>query len=235
MTMPIAKNIERIEERIQRACFRSGRKREEILLMAVSKFQPLDAVKEAWNCRLRLFGENRVQEGVEKFSSFKETHGDTELHLIGSLQRNKAKTAAAFFDCVQSLDRDGIIAELGKFAEARSKPLDVLFELHTGEESKSGFPDIESLCRAAELALNFRSLRIRGLMTMAPFTSEPEPVRASFKFLRMAQEELEKRFPSGADCSWDCLSMGMSGDFEIAIEEGSTLLRIGTAIFGERQ
>jgi pyridoxal phosphate enzyme (YggS family) len=230
----IAENIKKIEERIQMACTRSGRKREEILLMGVSKFQPLRAVEEAWKCGIRLFGENRVQEGVEKFSSFKETHG-LGLHLIGSLQRNKAKTAANFFDCVQSIDRERLAADLGKFAEARLKPLDVLFELHTGEESKSGFPDIESLCRAADLAMNFRSVRINGLMTMAPNTRDPGPVRASFRALRKAQEELEQRFPSAPDCSWACLSMGMSGDFEIAIEEGSTMLRIGTAIFGERQ
>jgi pyridoxal phosphate enzyme (YggS family) len=228
--MSIAGNIEKIEERIQRACQVSGRKREDVSLMCVSKFQPLPAIEEAWNAGIRLFGESRVQEGVEKFSAFREGHPQAELHLIGPLQRNKAKAAAAFFDCVQSLDRPTLAVELGK--QAGSKPLDVLFELHTGEETKGGFPDLDSLCKAAELALGFHSLCIKGLMTMAPFTSEKEPVRASFRLLREAREHLERRFPPGPDCSWSCLSMGMSGDFEIAIEEGATLLRIGSAIFG---
>jgi pyridoxal phosphate enzyme (YggS family) len=203
--------------------------------MGVSKFHGPDAVEAAWAAGLRLFGENRVQEAAEKFTGFAGRHEGAEVHMIGVLQRNKAKTAAALFDCVQSVDRDSIIQELGKAAAGRAEALDILLELHTGEESKSGFPDVEALLRGAELALSYPQLRIRGLMTMAPFTGDEGAVRDSFRRLVRARDTLESRFLPDSRCSWDCLSMGMSGDFEIAIEEGSTLLRIGTALFGDRQ
>jgi len=236
--MSIAANIEKLEERIHRACAGCGRKRDEITLMAVSKFQGLPAIEEAWNAGLRLFGESRVHEGVEKFSLFRENHaidsldGNAGVHLIGNLQRNKAKAAAGFFDCVQSVDRVELLDELGKCAQALSVPLDILLELHTAEDSKSGFPDTDSLCAATERALGLGGLRLKGLMTMAPFTGEQRLIRDSFRLLREARDVLERRFPAGPECSWSSLSMGMSGDFEIAIEEGSTMLRIGSAIFG---
>jgi pyridoxal phosphate enzyme (YggS family) len=230
--MAFAEALARLEERIRRACNRSGRAREEITLLGVSKFHSREAVEEAWKNGLRFFGENRVQEGVEKFSGFRESRPGTEVHMIGSLQSNKAKAASSLFDCVQSLDRDSIIRELGKHAASREKPLKVLLELHTGEESKRGFPDEESLFRAAETVLSFPGLRLAGLMTMAPFTSEEAPIRASFRAALKARSKLESRFPGSG---WSCLSMGMSNDFEIAIEEGATLIRIGTLLFGERR
>jgi uncharacterized pyridoxal phosphate-containing UPF0001 family protein len=159
-----------------------------------------------------------------------------ELHMIGSLQRNKAKTAASLFHCIQSLDRDSLIRELGKVTAARGEPLGVLLELRTGEESKSGFPDEESLFRAAETLLPYGTLRIQGLMTMAPNSPDQGLIRASFRRLVKARDRLAARFPPGPEKNWDwsCLSMGMTNDFETALEEGSTLLRIGTGIFGER-
>ncbi|MDR0624001.1 MAG: YggS family pyridoxal phosphate-dependent enzyme [Treponema sp.] len=233
--MSITENLIRLEERIQKACHRSRRNREDITLLGVSKFHRREEVEEAWRGGLRFFGENRVQEALEKFADFKETHGGAELHMLGTLQRNKAKAAASFFDCVQSVDRDSIIHELGKAAAERADPLNVLLEFHTGEESKSGFPDVESLFRAAELVLSYPNLRIQGLMTMAPFTGDKELVRNSFRRLVKARDMLESRFSgNSARCRWSCLSMGMTNDFETAIEEGATLLRIGTAIFGER-
>jgi pyridoxal phosphate enzyme (YggS family) len=235
--MSITENLLRLEDRIQKACGRSHRNREDISLLGVSKFHSRDEVVEAWRGGLRLFGENRVQEALEKFADFKADHAGAELHMIGSLQRNKAKTAAAFFDCVQSVDRDSIIHELGKAAADRPEPLNVLLELHTGEESKSGFPNMESLFRAVELILAYPNLRIRGLMTMAPFTGDKGLVRNSFRRLAKARDMLEARFPGTTETRrrWSCLSMGMTNDFEIAIEEGSTLLRIGAGIFGERR
>ena len=240
----IAARLGVLEERIEAACRRSGRKRSEIQLMAVTKFHPLESVEAAYGAGIRLFGENRVKEGNEKFAGFWERHprdGSVKLHLIGSLQRNKAKTAAAFFDCIQSVDRDSLIDELGNLTMGREYPLMVMLEYHTGEESKAGFPDMGSLFRAAERTLSFPGLRPVGLMTMAPFTGDETAIRASFRKLSAARSELEKRFPGGktsggktSDGYWSCLSMGMTGDFEIAIEEGSTLIRIGTAIFGER-
>jgi len=227
--MLVAENIAKIEERIQRACDSAGRKREEITLMGVSKFVPVDMVEEAYRAGIFCFGESRVKEAVDKLDAFKGTHANAELHLIGSLQRNKAKQAALFFDCIQSVDRDELIVELAKHSPAREKPLAVLLEMHTGEETKSGFADTDALFRAAELVLGGGGLKPRGLMTMAPFTTETDIIRASFRQLVKAQRQLEERFPPKEN--WECLSMGMSNDFEIAIEEGSTMLRIGSAIF----
>ncbi|MDR2257711.1 MAG: YggS family pyridoxal phosphate-dependent enzyme [Treponema sp.] len=232
--MSITENLLRLEERIQKTCGRSHRNREDITLLGVSKFHSPEEVEEAWRGGLRFFGENRVQEALGKFADFKETHAGAELHMVGSLQRNKAKAAASFFDCVQSVDRDSIIHELGKAAAERTEPLNLLLELHTGEESKSGFPNMESLFRAVELVLSYPDLRLQGLMTMAPFTGDKGLVRNSFRRLVKARDMLESRF-SGTLARWSCLSMGMTNDFETAIEEGATLLRIGTAIFGERQ
>jgi len=230
----IAENIEKIEERITKACLRSGRKREDITLMAVTKFMPPEAVIEAWNAGIRCFGESRVQEAVSKFDAFRTEHTGAELHLIGALQRNKAKTAVVFFDCIQSVDRESIAEELAKHADGRKETLPVLLELRTGEDSKSGFTSLDDLFRSVELIQSCPTLGIRGLMTLAPNTGEEAPVRAAFKKLVMAQKELETRFPNTGGHSFACLSMGMSGDFETAIEEGSTILRIGSAIFGDR-
>jgi pyridoxal phosphate enzyme (YggS family) len=170
---------------------------------------------------------------VQKFPNLKEKHPEVSLHLIGKLQRNKVKNIPGVFDGVQSLDRDELIVALGNMGAGsgkNNKPLTVLLEMHTGEESKSGYPDEDALSRAAELVLSYQNLRLAGLMTMAPNTADEKAVRNSFRTLAGAKNVLERRFP-GADFS--ILSMGMSNDFEAAIEEGSTLVRVGTAIFGE--
>jgi len=230
----IAARLEQIEEKIQAACRRSGRERRDVGLMAVTKFQPPRAVLAAWQAGIRIFGESRVQEASGKFLEFWKTHarnGSHELHLVGSLQRNKAKVAAALFDCVQSVDRDSLIDTLGSLTIDRESPLMILLEYRTGEESKAGFVCRDSLFRAAERALSFPGLMPSGLMTMAPFTGDTAAVRSAFRELAAARDELAKRFPAGG---WPCLSMGMTSDFETAIEEGSTMVRIGTALFGER-
>jgi len=203
--------------------------------MGVTKFHPREAVNAAWEAGLRCFGESRVQEAAAKFAGFKEGRAGTELHLIGALQRNKAKLAVSLFDCIQSVDRESIAAELAKHAEGRDSPLPLLLEFRTGEDSKSGFTDLDALFATAELIIACPALRINGLMTIAPNTRDDGVVRAAFRRLVQARQELEKRFPSAnAQHRWDCLSMGMTGDFETAIEEGSTMLRIGSALFGER-
>ena len=235
MTDKLAGRICRILDKINESCHRLGRNPDEIRLMAVSKSYPLKAAEEAHKHGIKLFGESRVQEGTEKFKSFRENHfsanaDNTEIHLIGALQRNKAKRAAEFFDCIQSVDRDVLVDELGKITLGRDRPLMIYLEYLTGEESKTGFRDLDSLLRAAEKVHSLEGLRPLGLMTIAPFTGDEKAIRASFRKCRIAAEELGKRF--GKD-SWSNLSMGMSGDFETALEEGSTLIRIGTAIFGE--
>jgi len=229
--MSIAGNIAKIEERIQKACVSAGRKRDEITLMGVSKFVPFSKVEEARRAGISCFGESRVNEGTQKFKSLRDNAPEIKIHLIGSLQRNKAKNAALFFDCIQSVDREQLVTELVKFAEQREKPLEILLEFHTGEETKRGFAGFDDLFRAAEMILSNRALKPRGLMTMAPFTEDKNLVRSSFKKLVNAQKELEKHFPPAEN--WACLSMGMSNDFETAIEEGSTMLRIGSLIFKE--
>ena len=229
--MLIAENTAKIEERILKACDSAGRKREDVTLMGISKFVPVNLVKEAYGAGIRFFGESRVKEAADKFDGFKNDHPGTQLHLVGSLQRNKAKQAALFFDCIQSVDRNDLINELIKHSSCRNEPLSILLEMHTGEETKSGFAGLDELFKAAELVLSCDKLKPAGLMTMAPFTANSVLIRSSFRQLVTAQNELKKRFPCKEN--WECLSMGMSNDFEIAIEEGSTLLRIGSAIFKE--
>jgi pyridoxal phosphate enzyme (YggS family) len=199
--------------------------------MAVSKFQELPLIEEAARAGIRLFGESRVQEALKKLDGFRGRFPGVELHMIGNLQRNKAKSAVFFFDCVQSADRESLLVELGSLTKDRAEPLPVLLELNAGEESKSGFKGTDALCAAAETALGFSGLRLAGLMTMAPYTDNDKRIRVAFRNLKAAQQNLMRRFP---ECDWSTLSMGMSGDFITAIEEGSTLVRIGTAIFGER-
>jgi pyridoxal phosphate enzyme (YggS family) len=227
----IPENIALIRERIEAACTRAGRKSAEVRLMGVSKFQSLAAVEAAWGAGIRLFGENRVQEAVEKFAGFSGRHPGTELHLIGALQRNKVKTACSLFDGIQSVDRDELIVELGKVAAIRGSRFPVLLELNAGEESKSGYRDLDTLLSGAERLLTQRALLPAGLMTIAPLAGGEGETRRAFRSLKAAQRQLEARFPGN---DWSCLSMGMSGDFEIAIEEGSSLVRIGTALFGAR-
>jgi pyridoxal phosphate enzyme (YggS family) len=236
----IAARLDQIEEKIQAACRRSGRTREEVGLMAVTKFQDTQDVQAAWQAGIRLFGESRVQEAAGKLSAFREASGmgadgmttdGGELHLIGSLQRNKAKIAVSLFNCIQSVDRESLIDTLGDLTISRESPLMILYR--TGEETKAGFSSRDSLFRAAERTLAFPGINPVGLMTMAPFTDDKVAVRSAFRELAAARDELAKRFPQVTG-GWSCLSMGMTGDFEIAIEEGSTMVRIGTAIFGER-
>jgi pyridoxal phosphate enzyme (YggS family) len=236
----VADNSRRVLERVEAAAARAGRKPDEVSLMAVSKFHPLEAVEAAYAAGLRLFGESRVQEAEAKFEAFLPAHPEARLELIGQLQSNKAKRAASLFSRIQSVDSESLILELDKRARAAGLRLEILLELHTGEESKSGFPGLEELLRAAELIASLGAggggrtsgIELRGLMTMAPYTQEEAPIRASFRALRGAREELARRF---GFASFDVLSMGMSNDFELAVEEGSTLVRVGTAIFGQRR
>lgn len=226
----VAAAVGRIRGRIAAACARAGRADGAVALLAVTKFHPREAVLAAYAAGVRIFGENRVQEAEAKFAS---PLADAKVHLLGHLQSNKAKKAAGIFDCVQSADSLAIIAELAKRSRAAERTLELLLELHTGEESKSGFADAEELARGLELALASPFLRPRGLMTMAPYTDDEAAIRRSFILCREAFERLAPT-AAVAGQAWDTLSMGMTNDFEAAIEEGSTMVRIGTAIFGER-
>lgn len=217
--------------RVAQASRRAGRSPEDVSLLAVTKFHPVEAVLAAYDAGVRVFGENRVQEAQSKYTDFLASRPDACVHMIGHLQGNKVKKAVELFRCVESVDTREILQEIAKRAADSGRRVDILLELHTGEQSKSGFPDRGSILEACSLVGSLPSVRLRGLMTMAPFTDDSVPVRASFRELRSVFEEIasSRSFPD-----FDTLSMGMSNDFEIAVEEGSTLLRLGTILFGPR-
>ncbi len=229
--MGIRDSLERVVDSIRETEISCGRETGSVRLMAISKFHPAEAVVEAIRAGQRLFGENRVQEAADKFSAIVGRYPDTELHLVGTLQRNKVGKILPLVACVQSVDRLEILAEIERRAGVLGLVTDVLFEMHTGEESKAGYPDRERLFRSLDALAGMRSVRCAGLMTMAPFTEDEKAVRASFRALRLTRDECAKRYPS---LDFSVLSMGMSSDYRIAIEEGSTLVRVGTAIFGGR-
>ncbi len=236
----VAPRLASVLERVGAAAARSGREASAVELMAVTKFHPIEAVLAAWEAGCRLFGESRVQEAEAKYAPFLASHPGARLEMIGQLQSNKARKVPGLFTRVQSVDSSRLLAELNsRHALACGAPdggrllarLEVLLELHTGEESKAGFRDLEALIAACEASSSLDRISIRGLMTMAPFSPDQGLVRQSFVMLREAFEAIMNRF---AFPGFDVLSMGMSGDFELAVEEGSTLIRLGTALFGER-
>jgi pyridoxal phosphate enzyme (YggS family) len=231
--MTIASNLAAIRERIDRASTRAGRNPADVALMAVSKTFPADSILEAYRAGQRLFGENRVQEFADKFPALTQLT-DVESHMIGHLQSNKTSKAAEVFHAVDSIDSSKLAQRLNDAAEKLDKTLDILIEINIGgEEAKSGIapgdPELESI---STRALGWPHLHLRGLMTVPPFTEDPEGARPYFRKLRELRDQLAARdLPS---VNLDVLSMGMSHDFEVAIEEGSTCVRIGTAIFGTR-
>ncbi|MDP2816326.1 MAG: YggS family pyridoxal phosphate-dependent enzyme [Rectinemataceae bacterium] len=205
-----------------------------IEVMAVSKFQPFSAIRIAYNAGLRRFGESRVQEAFGKFMDFRSDCPEASFEMIGHIQSNKAAKAAGIFDCIQSVDSCELLTELGRQAAAVRKTIRILLELHTAEDSKAGFSDKDTLFKACELMTNSslsETLIPVGLMTMAPFTQDSGKVRSSFSLCRETFGEIVSLFDFP---SFSTLSMGMSSDYRIAIEEGSTLVRIGSALFGER-
>lgn len=230
--MSIANNLEKIQASIYDAALKCGRDSSLIKLIAVSKFHSASEIYEAILAGQKDFGENRVQEAIEKFPSILSSNSEVFLHLIGTLQRNKVKKILPFVSCIESVDRIELLEEIGKEAERIQKPISVLFEFNTGEESKAGFQTKESLFSAIDILEKNSYVKVAGLMTMAPFTNETKRIRSSFQSLVNLQQDCISRYP---ELDFSRLSMGMSSDFQIAIEEGSTEIRIGTAIFGERQ
>ncbi len=231
--MQISERIARVQQRINDACKRAGRQAAAVRLMGVTKTQPSEAIREAYQSGLRLFGENRVQEFQEKSELLGDLHG-AEWHLIGHLQSNKAAKAAGLFAAVDSVDSLRLAERLNEAAQKESRKLRVLIELNVGgEAAKSGVAPVsrefEEILRAAP---KLGSLEFRGLMTVPPFLQNPEDVRPFFRTLRGIRDDLANR--NLPNISMDELSMGMSHDFEVAIEEGSTCVRVGTAIFGAR-
>ena len=231
--MSISENIVGVQKRLRIAAQRAHRDPNSIALMAVSKTFPAESIHEAHAAGLRLFGENRVQEFATKFAAVRSLP-DVRFHMIGHLQTNKAAKAAELFHAIDSVDSLRLAQKLDESAAKLGKRLRVLIEINVGEEAaKSGMaptsPELEGLLAAAPALSN---LEIRGLMTVPPFTDDPEEARPYFRQLRELRDRLVSRnFPS---VGLNELSMGMSHDFEVAVEEGSTCVRVGTAIFGVR-
>lgn len=220
--------LNRIEERIAAACARGGRNRDDVTLVAVSKTRPPEVVAEAASLGLRIFGENKVQEARAKIP---ESPGHISWHLIGHLQSNKAKLAAQLFDCIHSVDSEKLASVLNAAADEAGRTVRVLLEINvSGEASKFGLEPEQALS-VLEAANACPRLIVDGLMTMAPFVPDPEKARPYFRQLR----ELRDRLARDTGSPLEQLSMGMSGDFEVAIEEGATMVRIGTLLFGERK
>ena len=231
--MSIASNIARIQEQIAQACTRCGRSETEVALMAVSKMHPADAIAEACGAGIRIFGENRVQEWQQKQPRLTELIGTSsppQVHLIGPLQSNKTSRAAELFDRIDTVDSLRTATRLNQTATELNKKLPVLIEVKLShEQTKHGIAPNE-LAALLEQIEALDSILVTGLMTVPPWSEDPVPARPYFRELRRLRDELLPRYAALTQ-----LSMGMSNDFQVAIEEGSTCVRIGTAIFGKRQ
>jgi hypothetical protein len=227
--MSVAENLARVKEQLADAAIRSNRSPESVKLVGVTKTVEVERIKEAVSAGLQILGENYVQEARNKIE---QVGGQASWHFIGRLQSNKAKYAVKLFDLIQTVDTLKLATELNRRAQPLGRVLPIIIQVNlAGEASKSGVHPAECLQLIRQLS-EFTHLQIRGLMTMPPFFNDPERARPHFRRLReLSQEIAEAQLP---DVEMHELSMGMSGDFEVAIEEGATLIRVGTAIFGER-
>jgi pyridoxal phosphate enzyme (YggS family) len=227
--MQIVENLARVRQQVADACRRANRAEAEVALMAVSKMHPAEALIEAFAAGLRLFGENRVQEWQEKSVALAHL-GEAQIHLIGPLQSNKTARAAELFNAIDSVDSLKIATRLNSAAAALGKKLPILIEVKLShEESKHGVLPAELPALLADLG-PLESLIPAGLMTVPPWSEDPEPARPYFRELRRLRDMSLPACPTLIQ-----LSMGMSNDYTVAIEEGSTCIRIGTALFGKRQ
>jgi PLP dependent protein len=231
--MSIAENIAEIRERIAGAALRVGRNPDDVILMAVTKTFPVEAIREAYAAGIRVFGENRVQEFGGKADALRDLRA-AEWHMIGHLQSNKAAKAVELFGAVDSIDSVKLAERVDAAARAAGKKLDVLIEVNVGgEAAKSGVAagsrEMDDILASGP---RLEHIAIRGLMTVPPFTDDPEGARPFFRRLRELRDSILSGKLKGV--AMEVLSMGMSHDFEVAIEEGSTCVRVGSAIFGER-
>ena len=231
----IAANLTRVRARIAESAQRAGRNPETITLVAVSKTKPLEVIKVAYNLGIRDFGENRVQEALEKQANF--SPSDLRWHMIGHLQTNKAQKVCGSFAYIHSVDSLHVALALQRAAEKKLHADEtevqqtVLLQVNvSGEATKEGMT-IEDAPAIARQLLPLSHLKVQGLMTVAPLVDDPEQVRSVFRALRQLRDKLRQEVP---EHSWEQLSMGMTDDYHVAIEEGATIVRVGRAIFGER-
>lgn len=225
----IAENLKEIQENIHAACLRAGRNPEEVTLIAVSKTKPVEMLEEAYAAGARYFGENKVQELCEKYDQLPD---DIHWQMIGHLQRNKVKQVVGKAELIHSVDSIRLAEEINKEAEKKGIIANVLLEVNVAkEESKFGFMPEEVLDFVHEV-VRLQNINVRGLMTIAPFVDDPEENRKHFAKLRKLSVDIGKEKVNNVSMS--VLSMGMSNDYVVAVEEGATMVRVGTKIFGER-
>lgn len=229
-TGSVARNLAAVRERIQAACTRAGRDPGSVKLVGVTKTVSVERIREGVEAGISILGENYVQEALKKKEALAGL--PVSLHCIGHLQTNKAKTAVECCDWIETLDREPIAVEINRRAADAGKIMPVLIQVNIGaEDSKSGVPP-EELKSFFKIVSGLKSLDVRGLMALPPFFDQPERARPYFRRMRELLDSLRPESPAPENLVE--LSMGMSGDFEVAIEEGATLVRIGTAIFGHR-
>ena len=228
--MDLKKRLENVKDRINKAALKCSRDPESIHLVAVSKTIPANSVREAIEAGVTTLGESYVQEARNKFNVL--GRYPVSWHFIGHLQSNKAKYAVRLFDLIHSVDTLKLAGELNKQAKKVNKIQDVLIQINISKEPSKSGSDIENARKLIKDIVLFENLSVKGLMAMSPFFNNPEKARPYFIALRNLRDQILKAFPG---VILNELSMGMTGDFEVAIEEGATLVRIGTAIFGERR
>lgn len=221
--------LEEVEERIQEACRRAGRDRSEVTLIAVSKTKPAEVLKEAYDLGIRVFGENKVQELTEKYEVLPK---DIRWHMIGHLQTNKVKYIADKVELIHSVDSLKLAETIEKEAAKRHRTIDILVEVNVAEEESKFGLKVEEVIPFIVKVAGFSHINVRGLMTIAPFVENPEKNRSVFADLRKLSVDITEKNIDNVNVS--ILSMGMTNDYEVAIEEGATMVRVGTGIFGAR-
>ena len=227
----IREHLASIQKNISLICQRLGRNPAEITLIGVTKYATVEKIKEALTCGLTDVGENKVQEAEKKFPQLDSIAPKLRKHMIGHLQTNKAKDALKYFDLIQSVDSLKLAQEIDKQAAKINRVADILVQINTsGEEQKYGAEKTQALSLVDEIT-SLQHVRILGLMTMAAFTEDKEAVRVSFRALREIRDQVSKKFGGHERVQMKYLSMGMTDDYEIALEEGSNMVRIGRAIF----
>lgn len=228
MAFDLAQNLESIRGRIRAAASRAGRDPASITLVGVSKTVPPDRIREAIDAGLGDLGENRIQEAREKIPLLP---GPVRWHLVGHLQGNKAKIAVEMFEVIHSVDSHGLLQRLDRLAGAAGRKLRALVQIDLADEPTKSGVEPDRLDAVLEAAAECRAVQVRGLMILPPYEEDPEKSRPWFRRLRDLRDAAAARHPQ---LTLDQLSMGMSGDFEVAIEEGATIVRVGRALFGER-
>lgn len=225
----LKENLKKVEENISKACEKAGRKRDEVTLIAVSKTKPEEMIREIYDQGIRTFGENKVQEMMEKQEILPE---DIQWHMIGHLQRNKVKYLIGHVALIHSVDSLRLAEEISRLSVKNQVTTDILIEVNIAhEETKFGISAEETLALVEEAA-KLSNIRIKGLMTIAPYVEDPEENREYFRKIRQLSVDIKRK--NIDNVSMDVLSMGMTGDYMVAIEEGSTMVRVGTGIFGAR-